>query len=72
MAIYHLSIKIISSGKDGKSSVAAAAYRAADKIHNEYDGVTHDYTRKGGGREIVRHLTNILHSPYALLLFNNA
>ena len=48
MAIYHLSIKIISRGKCGKSSVAAAAYRAADKIRNDYDGVTHDYTRKRG------------------------
>jgi len=32
----------------GKSAVAAAAYRAGEKIKNEYDGVTHDYTRKGG------------------------
>jgi len=48
VAIYHLSIKIISRGKGGKSSVAAAAYRAGEKITNEYDGVIHDYTRKGG------------------------
>ena len=48
MAIYHLSIKIISRGKGGKSSVAAAAYRASEKIINEYDGVTHDYIRKRG------------------------
>jgi len=47
MAIYHLSIKIISRGK-GKSVVAAAAYRSGEKITNEYDGVTHDYTRKSG------------------------
>ena len=47
MAIYHLSIKIISRGK-GRSAVAAAAYRAGEQIHNEYDGITHDYTRKGG------------------------
>jgi len=48
VAIYHLSIKIISRGKGGRSAVAAAVYRAAEKITNEYDGVTHDYTRKGG------------------------
>ena len=48
MAIYHLSIKIISRGKGGRSAVAAAAYRAAEKITNEYDGIIHDYTRKGG------------------------
>jgi len=47
MAIYHLSIKIISRGK-GKSAVAAAAYRSGEKITNEYDGFTHDYTKKGG------------------------
>ena len=42
-----LSIKIISRGK-GKSAVAAAAYRAGETITNEYDGITHDYTRKSG------------------------
>ncbi len=47
MAIYHYSIKIISRGK-GKSAVAAAAYRAGEKITNEFDGMTHDYTHKGG------------------------
>ena len=47
MAIYHCSIKIISRGK-GKSAVAAAAYRAGEKLTNEFDGITHDYTRKGG------------------------
>lgn len=47
MAIYRLSIKIISHGK-GKSAVAAAAYRSGAKITNEYDGEIHDYTKKGG------------------------
>ena len=47
MAIYHCSIKIISRGK-GRSAVAAAAYRAGEKITSEYDGTVHDYTRKGG------------------------
>ena len=47
MAIYHCSIKIISRGK-GQSAVAAAAYRAGEKIENTYDGIIHDYTRKGG------------------------
>ena len=40
MAIYHLSIKIISRGK-GKSAVAASAYRSGEKIKNEYDGIAH-------------------------------
>ena len=47
MAIYHCSIKIISRGK-GKSAVAAAAYRSGENLTNKYDGITHDYTRKGG------------------------
>ena len=48
MAIYHLSIKIISRGKGGKSAVAGAAYRAGDRFINEYDGKTYDYTNKPG------------------------
>ena len=45
--IYHCNIKVISRGKS-KSAVAAAAYRAGEKITNEFDGMTHDYTHKGG------------------------
>lgn len=45
MAIYHLSVKIIGR-KKGKSSVAAAAYRAGEKIKNEYDGQTHNYENR--------------------------
>lgn len=47
IAIYHCSIKIVSRGK-GKSAVAAAAYRNGEKLTNEWDGLTHDYTKKGG------------------------
>ena len=47
MAIFHLSVKMISRGK-GKSAVAAAAYRSGEKITSDYDGITHDYTRKRG------------------------
>ena len=47
MAIFHSHIKIITRGK-GKSAVAAAAYRAGERIKNEYDGITSDYTRKRG------------------------
>ena len=47
MAIFHLSIQVISRGK-GRSAVAAAAYRAGERITNEYDNYTHDYTRKRG------------------------
>ena len=46
IAIYHLSIKTISRGK--AQSAVAAAYRAGEKIYNEYDGRISDYTRKTG------------------------
>ena len=47
MAIYHLEAKIISRGS-GRSAVAAAAYMSCSRIYNDYDGITHDYTRKRG------------------------
>jgi len=47
IAICHISIKIISRGK-GKSAVVAAAYRAGERITNEYDGMVHNYTKKVG------------------------
>ena len=47
MASYHLHVDPIQRSK-GHSSVAAIAYRAGEKLHNEYDGITHDYTRKSG------------------------
>ena len=45
MAIFHLSVKVISRNQ-GRSAVAAAAYRSAEKIVNEWDGVEHDFTKK--------------------------
>jgi len=48
LAIYHCCIKIVSRGSGGKSAVASAAYRAGEKLTNEYDGQTHDYTQKDG------------------------
>ena len=63
MSIYHLHVKIIGRGA-GRSAVAAAAYRAGEKLYNtaiaaasyrsgeqlrdEYMGIKHDYTRKTG------------------------
>ncbi|MDR0813464.1 MAG: MobA/MobL family protein [Oscillospiraceae bacterium] len=45
MAIYHCSVKIIGRSS-GRSSVAAAAYRAGEKITNERDGLTHNYSQR--------------------------
>ena len=47
MAIYHLEVKVISRGT-GRSACAASAYMSCSAIHNDYDGVQHDYTRKQG------------------------
>lgn len=47
MAIYHFEVKIISRGA-GRSAVAAAAYQSGEQLYNDYDGITHDYTKKGG------------------------
>jgi len=45
MAIYHVSAQIIGRSQ-GRSAVASAAYRAAEKLHDERTGLTHDYTKK--------------------------
>lgn len=47
MAIYHLSMKPISRAS-GRSSVAAMAYRAAEKLQNQRDGLVHDFSRRSG------------------------
>ena len=54
MAIYHCSVKIIGRSK-GKSVIAAAAYRAGEKLYDRETGLTHDFIRKGGvvHREIL-------------------
>ena len=45
MAIYHLSLKMIKRS-DGRSALAAAAYRSAALLHDARTGLTHDYRRK--------------------------
>ncbi len=55
MAIYHCSMKPIARSA-GRSAVASAAYRAAEKLTNERDGLTHDFTRKSG----VEHVEIVL------------
>ncbi|MGE3689903.1 MAG: Ti-type conjugative transfer relaxase TraA [Novosphingobium sp.] len=47
MAIFHLSVKVISRAA-GRSAVAAAAYRAADRLHDERLDRDHDFTNKSG------------------------
>ncbi len=45
MPLYHFSAKIISRA-NGQSVCAAAAYRSAEKVQNDYDGRASDYRKK--------------------------
>ncbi|WP_227339774.1 Ti-type conjugative transfer relaxase TraA [Sphingopyxis sp. P8] len=47
MALYHFSAKVISRAV-GSSAVAAAAYRSADRLHDERLGRAHDFSNKAG------------------------
>lgn len=50
MAIYHLSAQIIGRSQ-ARSAVAAAAYRAGEKVRENETREIHDYRKKGGVRE---------------------
>jgi Ti-type conjugative transfer relaxase TraA len=47
MAIYHFSVQVISRAQ-GRSAVAAAAYRSASRLHDERLDRDHDFTNKSG------------------------
>lgn len=47
MAIYHFHVTQVSRGK-GQSAIAAAAYRAGERLQDHYYGEYADYTAKGG------------------------
>ena len=47
LALFHLNVTQIKRSK-GQSAIAAAAYRAGEKLYSEYYGETSDYTNKGG------------------------
>ena len=53
MALYHFHADLIRRGK-AQSAVAAAAYRAGEKLYSEYYGEHSDYTK--GWRAIHRNL----------------
>lgn len=38
----------VASRRGCRSAVAAAAYRSGEKLTNHWDGLNHDYTKKGG------------------------
>lgn len=45
MSIFHLTVRSVSRAS-GRSAVAAAAYRAGERLTNDRDGRIHDYTNK--------------------------
>ncbi|MEA3390708.1 MAG: Ti-type conjugative transfer relaxase TraA [Pseudomonadota bacterium] len=47
MAIYHFSVQVIGRAS-GRSAVAAAAYRAGERLHDERLDRDHDFTNKSG------------------------
>ena len=59
MALFHFSVTQVKRST-GQSAIAAAAYRAGEKLYSEYYGEVSDYTKKGG----VIH-SSILLPPYA-------
>ena len=63
MALFHFTADQISRG-GGQSSVASAAYRAGEKLTDEYYGQIHDYTRKQG--VIMNEIILPAHAPERL------
>ena len=59
MALYHLTVSQIRRSA-GQSAIAAAAYRAGERLYSDYYGEYSDYTRKGG---VI--CSEILLPPYA-------
>ena len=47
MALYHLTVNQIKRSA-GQSAIAAAAYRAGERLYSDYYGEYSDYTHKGG------------------------
>lgn len=47
MAIYHFSAKVISRA-NGSSAIASAAYRSAERLHDDRLDHSHDFTNKSG------------------------
>lgn len=56
MAVYRCEVKTLKRAS-GRSAVAAAAYRAADRLRDEQAGKAHDYRRRGPGVAYAEILT---------------
>ncbi len=71
MAIYHMSVKPVQRSK-GRSSTAAAAYRAGCKIEDNRTGLIHDYTKKDGVKHTEIITPNGVNIPNRSDLWNAA
>lgn len=60
VASLHTRVKIIKRS-EGRSVVSAAAYRSGEKIKNEYNGETANYTKKEG--VVYKHVALPAHAP---------
>jgi len=47
LAIFHLTMKPMARSS-GRSVIGSVAYRSGEKLTNERDGITHDYSRRDG------------------------
>lgn len=63
MALYHFSVSQIKRSA-GQSVLAAAAYRAGERLYSEYYDEISDYTRKGRhspyGNSVARSCSGVL------------
>lgn len=71
MALFSLHTSSIKRG-DGRSAIAAAAYRAGAEIVNETTGLVHDYTRKNGVEHVEIFTRDGVPSPEKSDLWNAA
>jgi ATP-dependent exoDNAse (exonuclease V) alpha subunit len=62
MSIFHLTVRSVSR-VTGRSAVAAAAYRAGERLTNARDGLTHDYSGKPVLEAFI--LAPVLSPPWA-------
>lgn len=69
MAIYHLALSLVRrrppQGGRGRSSVAAAAYRAGERLTDERTGIVHDYRRRAGSVHGTEVLVPVAAPPFA-------
>jgi hypothetical protein len=69
VAIYHFHVGIISR-KTGRSAVGASAYRSAEKLKSDYDGLTHDYQKTSPVNASAYNSGEKIHNNQAQIIHN--